>query len=66
MHTFFGYSQLGDGCPVIGSSQMESRRISSSSSNVLRDNGPHLRNERTTEKWAYGRFNTKLGIEISD
>ncbi len=25
-------------------------------------NGPHLRNERTTENWAYGRFYAKLGI----
>ncbi len=25
-------------------------------------NGPHLRNERTTEIWAYGRFYAKLGI----
>ncbi len=24
--------------------------------------GPHLRNERTTEIWAYGRFYAKLGI----
>ncbi len=24
--------------------------------------GPHLRNERTTENWAYGRFYAKLGI----
>ncbi len=27
-----------------------------------RYNGPHLRNERTTEIWAYGRFYAKLGI----
>ncbi len=24
--------------------------------------GPHLRNERMTEKWAYSCFNAKLGI----
>ncbi len=24
--------------------------------------GPRLRNNRTTEKWAYGRFNAKLVI----
>ncbi len=24
--------------------------------------GPHFRNERTTENWAYGHFYTKLGI----
>ncbi len=29
---------------------------------VPQHNGPHLRNECTTEKWAYGRFNAKLGI----
>ncbi len=27
-----------------------------------RESGPHLRNERTTENWAYGRFYAKLGI----
>ncbi len=29
---------------------------------VGKHNGPHLRNERTTENWAYGRFYAKLGI----
>ncbi len=29
---------------------------------LINHNGPHLRNERTTEIWAYGRFYAKLGI----
>ncbi len=31
-------------------------------SSLFKRIGPHLRNERTTEKCAYGRFNAKLGI----
>ncbi len=29
---------------------------------VEKHRGPHLRNERMTENWAYGRFYAKLGI----
>ncbi len=36
--------------------------IFTSSSWLARHSGPHLRNERTTEIWAYGRFCAKLGI----
>ncbi len=26
---------------------------------LLKENGPHLRNEHTTENWAYGHFYTQ-------